>query len=270
MFFLSMIMLYVLCSLIVTSCNESCDCMNGGICVDGTCHCEEGFTGPRCQERTCDKPCKNGGECVDGTCKCPEGYTGPDCSTPINACEGIYCQNGGRCENGDCICPPGCFGTYCENCVETQSFLPGPQLRLCPTHTSGDADFAGLGPIEYASAKLFIVNNKEVWVRINLSLKQSAVNMFNPMTEGSGEWEKRLWVAPNGYRIHAIQSDTFSSCSGTDNQHSAKNYEQTSNSLVDHFTINGDTPGSDLGGCLDSDSYLSVYFHTIKVGILPD
>ncbi|MEP7195412.1 MAG: calcium-binding EGF-like domain-containing protein [Saprospiraceae bacterium] len=25
--------------------------------------------------------CKNGGECIDGTCSCPTGYSGPDCST---------------------------------------------------------------------------------------------------------------------------------------------------------------------------------------------
>ncbi len=45
----------------------------------------------------CNNPCDNvsclnGGICVDGTCNCPDGFTGEDCSTevtptPLNACD---------------------------------------------------------------------------------------------------------------------------------------------------------------------------------------
>src|SRR5258706_7386426 len=39
-----------------TSCNErSCEntmCENGGVCIDGTCNCPDGFMGKYCHERT--------------------------------------------------------------------------------------------------------------------------------------------------------------------------------------------------------------------------
>lgn len=35
--------------------------------------------------------CLNGGVCTDGTCDCPEGFTGEDCGTEINLCESQPC-----------------------------------------------------------------------------------------------------------------------------------------------------------------------------------
>ncbi len=38
-----------------------------------------------CKDDCADIVCNNGGVCVDGTCECAEGWTGSDCSTPVNA-----------------------------------------------------------------------------------------------------------------------------------------------------------------------------------------
>jgi hypothetical protein len=37
-----------------------------------------------CKRDPCkDTVCLNGGYCVDGTCSCPDGFTGPNCETDI-------------------------------------------------------------------------------------------------------------------------------------------------------------------------------------------
>lgn len=61
-----------------------------------------------------DKDCLNGGVCVDGTCDCPPGFTGSDCGTPSGDCNGYTCQNGGSCIDGTCFCPEGYTGVDCS------------------------------------------------------------------------------------------------------------------------------------------------------------
>lgn len=64
-------------------------CLNGGVCIDGTCDCPPPFTGANCEtDTTTPDPCKgitcyNGGTCVNGVCNCPTGWTGPDCRTQV-------------------------------------------------------------------------------------------------------------------------------------------------------------------------------------------
>lgn len=78
----------LLFSLTLFGCKDKCkdiNCENDGICVDGTCHCPEGFSGESC---TIEDPCRttnclNDGECVDGTCDCPTGYTGESCQNTV-------------------------------------------------------------------------------------------------------------------------------------------------------------------------------------------
>jgi len=38
-----------------------------------------------CRDVCKDVQCKNGGTCIDGSCNCPDGYSGPDCGTNITA-----------------------------------------------------------------------------------------------------------------------------------------------------------------------------------------
>jgi hypothetical protein len=57
-------------------------CLNGGICISGTCDCPSGYSGLNCQDfDPCyNITCLNGGTCISGTCDCPTGYGGSDCS----------------------------------------------------------------------------------------------------------------------------------------------------------------------------------------------
>jgi hypothetical protein len=61
-----------------------------------------------------DVTCLNGGECVDGTCDCPTGYSGPTCAD-YDACINVTCQNNGVCVNGTCVCPTGYTGANCSS-----------------------------------------------------------------------------------------------------------------------------------------------------------
>ena len=94
-------------------------CINGGVCVDGTCDCPEGFGGFNCE--TSLDPCEgvicfNNGTCIDGSCICPNGYTGEFCETPpvVDPCLGLNCLNGGNCIDGTCNCINGYTGANCE------------------------------------------------------------------------------------------------------------------------------------------------------------
>lgn len=49
-----------------------------------TCRCLAGFTGPNCNQRTCENYCKNGGNCTvnrgnQPTCSCPADFLGDQC-----------------------------------------------------------------------------------------------------------------------------------------------------------------------------------------------
>jgi hypothetical protein len=70
--------------------------------------------------------CLNGGACVDGTCSCPTGYSGPRCEK-WNPCATVDCKNGGKCNSaGGCDCPAGYSGPRCEyrNCeTKNQSLV---------------------------------------------------------------------------------------------------------------------------------------------------
>ncbi|KAL0232208.1 hypothetical protein PCE1_002550 [Barthelona sp. PCE] len=136
----------------------TCPPCERGTCLDGTgngtCQCEQYFTGTLCNMcefgRTgtdCDEcipkyyssECIAAGACIHGTlfdgfngngsCVCNEGYTGADCSETDsgyygpNAVPCRSCENGGTCDDGTsgsgmCLCPAGYNpGTNCSTCM---------------------------------------------------------------------------------------------------------------------------------------------------------
>lgn len=119
----------ILCGIALTACDtdptDSCagvNCLNDGVCNEGTCTCLEGFTGEYCQstDDCAGVNCLNGGACNDGTCVCPDGFTGQYCQTTVTTCTGIDCSNNGTCEDGLCDCNAGYEGDNCETEVRAK------------------------------------------------------------------------------------------------------------------------------------------------------
>nr|KAF6428600.1 teneurin transmembrane protein 3 [Rousettus aegyptiacus] len=88
--------------------------------MGGTCRCEEGWTGPACNQRACHPRCAEHGTCKDGKCECSQGWNGEHCT--IEGCPGL-CNSNGRCtldQNGwHCVCQPGWRGAGCDVAMET-------------------------------------------------------------------------------------------------------------------------------------------------------
>ncbi len=89
------------------------DCNGHGVCQDGTCLCDTGFTGVACDQCAPDyfdypncvfceasTTCSGNGACnALGECVCDTGWTGPECATPLGTC----CISNGSCEaSGNC------------------------------------------------------------------------------------------------------------------------------------------------------------------------
>ena len=56
------------------------DCGTHGVCMAGTCRCEEGWTGVGCDQRVCNALCIKHGTCKDGKCQCHQGWNGEHCT----------------------------------------------------------------------------------------------------------------------------------------------------------------------------------------------
>ncbi len=61
------------------------NCSMRGVCIDGECNCETGFTGESCEDRTCPDDCSGHGICDGGSgrCTCSAAYTGPSCAVIV-------------------------------------------------------------------------------------------------------------------------------------------------------------------------------------------
>jgi len=71
-----------MCALSPLSHPEICsaDCGTHGVCMGGTCRCEEGWTGAACNQRACHPRCAEHGTCKDGKCECSQGWNGEHCT----------------------------------------------------------------------------------------------------------------------------------------------------------------------------------------------
>ncbi len=66
-----------------------------------------------CKQDKCEGVvCKNGGTCQDGTCACNEAWTGPTCEIHTNACDTLRCH-WGYCATGHCNCDWHVSGDSC-------------------------------------------------------------------------------------------------------------------------------------------------------------
>lgn len=56
------------------------DCGGHGVCVSGTCRCDDGWMGAGCDQRACHPRCNEHGTCKDGKCECSPGWNGEHCT----------------------------------------------------------------------------------------------------------------------------------------------------------------------------------------------
>jgi len=104
-------------AIMLSSCGDdpfdSCaviDCGLNGECLEGTCDCEDGYSGVNCEifDPCFAIDCGDNGTCVDGTCDCEEGYYGDNCELIIKdrfvgTWSGIDCEG----DNFELIIQPG-------------------------------------------------------------------------------------------------------------------------------------------------------------------
>ncbi|CAB3990694.1 neurogenic locus Notch -like [Paramuricea clavata] len=128
------------CQLQIKEVCTSVSCLNGGFCLNGTCSCQSGFTGSRCDvdiDECEESPgiCQNRANCTNTNgsyaCTCTAAYTGRNCSINIDDCKtydgSSKCLNNGTCIDGEakfsCECQDTYFGKNCEKNGSKDLFL---------------------------------------------------------------------------------------------------------------------------------------------------
>ncbi|XP_059735491.1 stabilin-1 isoform X1 [Bos taurus] len=136
-------------------------CSGHGTCLDGldgngTCVCQENFSGSACQE--CRDPNRFGPDCQsvcrcvhgvcrhgprgDGSCLCFAGYTGARCDQELLACQALNCPRNSQCseEAPSCSCLPG-YTQQGHECRASDPCRPSPcsPLAQCSVGPGGQA-----------------------------------------------------------------------------------------------------------------------------------
>lgn len=149
-----------------TPCNGRGTCLDG-IDRNGTCVCQEHFSGSACQE--CRDPsrfgpdCRSACSCVhgicsrgplgDGSCLCFAGYTGPHCDQELPVCQALHCPQGSQCsseapacrclpgyvqQGGECRAPDPCRPSPCSPLARCLASPRGQAQCRCPENYHGD------------------------------------------------------------------------------------------------------------------------------------
>ncbi len=107
------------------------ECSGNGIRVDGTCVCDDQWSGDNCAcfMGKCAGGCSGHGTCSCGYCYCEPGWQGDDCSCPTECPSG--CSGHGSCDCGVCICDDGYTGEDC-------ACFTGPCLNDCSNQGACD------------------------------------------------------------------------------------------------------------------------------------
>merc|ERR1711871_207542 len=131
-------------------------CGKHGKCINGACHCRNGFGGPTCDEPvkvlSCKHECKNGGVCKhptsekdryeDDYCHCAGAWTGPDCSQATCKIYPATCPPHSTCNMtiNDCQCEEGYTytGQECRhNCNDRGTYDPTSDRCKCEADSFG-------------------------------------------------------------------------------------------------------------------------------------
>ncbi|XP_013217053.2 stabilin-1 isoform X1 [Ictidomys tridecemlineatus] len=138
-----------------TPCNGHGTCLDG-MARNGTCVCQENFSGSACQE--CRDPHRFGPDCQsvcscvhgvcksgplgDGSCLCFAGYTGPRCDQELHVCQALSCPQHTQCsaEDPTCKCLPG-YTQQGSVCLAPNPCQPSPcsPLARCSVSPNGKA-----------------------------------------------------------------------------------------------------------------------------------
>nr|XP_022306555.1 integrin beta-3-like [Crassostrea virginica] len=115
---------------------NSTKCSGRGIRECGMCHCQEGWSGEKCdcdqrgtEEEACGTVagiCSNAGNCTCRKCECFDGYSGEMCECNDRNCpssNGQLCGgiNHGNCSCSKCICDPAYSGDACDCLISTDN-----------------------------------------------------------------------------------------------------------------------------------------------------
>ncbi|XP_037653764.1 stabilin-1 isoform X3 [Choloepus didactylus] len=137
-------------------CNGHGTCLDG-LARNGTCVCQENFSGSACQE--CRDPDHFGPDCQavcscvhgvcshgplgDGSCLCFAGYTGPRCDQELPVCQALHCPRNSHCsaEAPACSCLPG-HTLRGSECRAPDPCQPSPcaPLAQCSVSPKGQAE----------------------------------------------------------------------------------------------------------------------------------
>jgi hypothetical protein len=89
----------------------------------------------------------------------------------------------------------------------TVQVMPSTVGPYCPSKLlGGDREFGGHGPEIWAWIKLTIVDKKHIDATVYMHARETT----SDWSETEGTWSKRLYTAPAGYEIAAIESGKYS------------------------------------------------------------
>lgn len=148
--------------------------------------------------------------------------------------------------------------TIIPACSEAQ-VTPGTRGPFWVTASNGDC-FLGTTVNVAASAILFIKNNRELWARVELKVRQ------NNEDRSTGELKQEFYLgysAPAGYEIESIESESTAVWNYNDNDN---NIDEKTFALC-RLLVHGATDGPDICGQTLDDSHLIVEFNTIRLNI---
>ena len=131
-------------------CRFDLDCLNGGTCTDGYCHCNYPYSGVNCQDRDggypglyrqCPGACSYNGHCdsTTGRCDCRPGWAADDCSEQSGTCTHNLAHGSIHCQ-----CIDGYTGIKCQQrvtCPRLSTSLRSGSVSVSVDQSSGSVPY---------------------------------------------------------------------------------------------------------------------------------